>query len=659
MLKKYIPSIGLIGGIFFVSLLIKLKDVSKLLGSENILTCFDCYFYARLAREIRDGNYFPIDYLRNVPDYVANMNPPPLISLIPAYLSYLFSIDLNTLFVLLPPVFSVLFIIPLYLWLKDIDAPVVSFLGGAILGIFNVIYYFRTSPGRLDTDALILFFVFFIIFFLNKAVRDINRSYLNIFLVAVIFHLFMWWYYKPIFAPIFLISLFLGLLLYQRTSWKDTFYKLIFFVVLTNPIYYLESIGKYLFSYVKLYFLKEGSSGLMPVNIFSYISELQKFSLDNFIYFTTDNLFTFFFSFIGLFLFLLKFRKSALIALPIIILGFLSILGGKRFVMYLAPFLGIGLGYIFYVIYKITVNHVSILAKNRRLVYGLLAFIVVFFSFPPKRLYATTEPVLRDSIINDIKKACNRMEEDSYIWTWWDYGLFLEYYCERGTYVDNMSFNPVKLYFIAHSLILYDETKSLSLISFITNNHYKRYGRDLKNLGDLQELTREVYKYRKIPEKPVYVFLFGGMIQKAVIHNMGTFGTDIFDEKTPSVSLFTECKKEEGYYDCPMLKFYPANGAIEWNTEALAKNPPYKKIIFVRKKGGSYEKAVLYSNKNFPLNRMLEIVFEGDRVYILLINTLFEKTLLNRMFVYREDLRNFELFYNNFPFLVIYRAISE
>jgi len=651
-MDKKIKPLLIIGGVFIFSIFIKLKSGFSFFGKENVLTCFDCFLYARYSQELLKNSFYSIDYIRNVPDF-SPVGNPPLISIIPSFLSKLSGINLEIFFITLPPIFSVLFIIPLYFWSRKF-APIHVFFGGALLGIFNLIYFNRTSPGRFDTDSLILFFVFLIILLITQATQDIKRSYVYIFLAGIIFNLFMWWYKKPIFSLFFVVSIILGLY-FAKDNFKSLVLKVLVFITVIGPVFFVESVFKSFWHYLKGYIFKDVSQ-IIPVSIFSTITELKPVTLNEFVTYTTDNFLTLLMGLLGLIILFIKNYRYMVISLPFILIGLTAFFAGNRFIMYISPFIGMGLGYIFY----LTANYLSTrlnILHSRKIVYIISALLVIFFSFPPQRLYAESEPIIKNNLWVEMKKLDEILEKNSYIWTWWDYGYFLQYLLNRGTYVDNGNFNNIKLYFFSHSLMIDDEKKSRNLIAFVTNNLYKDYGKNIKNLTDTWNLKDKAYKYGADLSKPVYVFLFGDIMQKTIIHNLGVFGTGIYDPNVASVSVFQRCDLIKNIYNCGLFKARKNKGIINWSKKSLQQNPPYKEVIYI-KRGKNGIVRVLYENKNYPHDRMLEIIETPDGMYFLIGNRKIKDTILNRMFIFGENFAYFKKIYDRFPYIVVYKVVK-
>ncbi|NPA53412.1 MAG: hypothetical protein GXO21_01945, partial [Aquificae bacterium] len=96
--------------IFFLILIIKLKDFSHFLNKKNVITGYDAFYFTRLTEELIENQYEKIDTLRDVPDFLERPFPPPLILYIGSFFSRIFPKEY--VYAFLPPIFSIFFIFP-------------------------------------------------------------------------------------------------------------------------------------------------------------------------------------------------------------------------------------------------------------------------------------------------------------------------------------------------------------------------------------------------------------------------------------------------------------------------------------------------------------------------------------------------------------------
>jgi len=154
--------------VFIIILLFRFKDITHFLYKENLITGYDAYYYARLSEEIFQNQ--DIDKLRNVPDFFGVEKP--LIAYLGNFLSYL--IPKEYVYAYTPPLLSVFFVIPLFFWIKRFSN-IYLFIGSALIGGLNSIYFSRTYIGKYDTDSLILFFIFLILLFITISLEEIRE----------------------------------------------------------------------------------------------------------------------------------------------------------------------------------------------------------------------------------------------------------------------------------------------------------------------------------------------------------------------------------------------------------------------------------------------------------------------------------------------------
>ncbi len=622
--------------IFLIILSFKLKDISFFFNKENIITGYDAYYYARLTDEFSKGIYKKIDTLRDVPDFLPRPEPVPLIVILGSFLSEIFSESF--VFAYTPPLFSIFFIFPLYLWLRRFTN-IYVFIPAALIGSLNLIYFVRTYIGKYDTDFLILFFVFLIIYLITLSIenlRYIKKSIYFIVLAGITYLLFRWFYYKPIFSYIFLFSLSAGFLSFYFKSLKKYFKNFLitlffFFIFLSLDI----SKGIYgIIQKTKTYVFKEDISSFLPTNPEKFVTELQPMNLQQVIESTVANPVIFVLSLLGLLLLFIKKFKYISVSIPIIILGLLSIKAGNRFVIYLAPFIGIGFGYFAYEFFFFIKKYF-----NKPIFEKIFIAFLIFFSIPANTFFIKIKPAVSDEIYKDMLFLKDITFEGSFLWTWWDYGYILEFLSRRGTYVDNGNKDVIKNYCIARSFITYSEEEAFKLISFITNNKREKY----KNL-EFEEFRKKVFSYNEKSKNPVYIPIFNKYLYYQYLYMIGMIGSGKKEFNLPAFKVFKECKKEGKIYNCGNILEIDKNLKINM----LIKGNNIKKIVAVKDKN----RFGLENNKEG--NLILEIRIKDNKAYFTLVENLFYKSIINRMYFLREKFKNFELVYDDFPYMVVY-----
>lgn len=622
--------------IFLIILAFKLKDISYFIYKENIITGYDAYYYARLTDEFSKGLYEKIDKLRDVPDFLLRPDPIPLIVVLGSFFSKIFSEKL--VFAYVPTIFSILFIIPLFFWIRRF-ANIYVFIPSALVGSLNLIYFSRTYIGKYDTDFLILFFVFLIIYLITLSVENIKyvrKSVYFIIFAGISYLFFRWFYYKPVFAYIFLFSLFLGYISFYFKSFKKYLknFLLVFLTFLIPLLPDLLTGLSNILQKLKAYVLKEDISSFLPTNPEAFVTELQPVNLQQLIEYTVANPVIFILSAIGLLLLFIKKWKYISISIPIFFLGLLSLKAGNRFIIYLAPFIGLGFGYFAYEFFSFIKRYFYKPVYEK-----IFIALLIFFSIPANTFFIKIKSAVSDEVYKDMLFLKDIVPQNSYLWTWWDYGYILEFLSRRGTYVDNGNKDVIKNYCIARSFITSSEDEAFKLISFITNHKRKEY-KDLK----FDEFRKKVSSYKRKPKNPVYILIFNKYLFYQYFYMIGMISSGKKEFNLPAFKIFKECKKKGKIYNCGNI--LEIDGNLKVNMLVKGKN--IKKVVAVKDK----KRFELENNKGG--NLVLEIRIKDSKAYFTLVEKLFYKSIINRMYFLREKFKNFELVYDDFPYMVVY-----
>ena len=207
--------------------------------SKPLLTTSDAYYWIRLAQEYRDGVYQSgeRDRLRAYPDGTKRGWPVPLLSLMLATASAGSGIEMHETGIYLIPLLAGLFMLPLGLYCWRIGLPAAAILGGLIT-LFCREYFTRTSIGRVDTDALNLFFPFLASLLVLLAAESGSRKRTLLFsaLAGLSMFLFYWWYFHAGFTIVYLGLLILCLVLGKR-GWRTILGAGALYAAASNPVW--------------------------------------------------------------------------------------------------------------------------------------------------------------------------------------------------------------------------------------------------------------------------------------------------------------------------------------------------------------------------------------------------------------------------------------
>jgi len=403
--------------------------------SEPLLTTFDGYYYLGLARDLKEGHYTPIDYNRAVPDYPKRPYPPPLLPILAASVSKIFGVSLNWAAVLLPAIVGVLLAIPVFA-IGSLFGGSICGLIGSFLCLISFYYFYRSAPGWFDTDFLNVTFTYAVLYcFMMFGLLKDTRRYGYVISGFIFYLLFLWcWDSTPqVVTIISLLPLVIALALFYRPSKKEgtIFYSVLILALI--GVFLWKGLGvidnivhaiKVIFGYIS----KEKTNAFPPMGI--TVSEQVRPTLNEVIAKTTDSLPLFIAGVLGLLLLFYKnLKKSVFLYLPLG-LAVLSLLFAKRFLIFMAPIMGIGVGFLCAFIWdRIT---------NPKLAKLIVPVVIVVLSIPGikndlnLRLYPRDNPLM----IAGMVKAGEVTPKDAVIWAWWDQGYILKYWSRRATISD-------------------------------------------------------------------------------------------------------------------------------------------------------------------------------------------------------------------------------
>ena len=650
----------------------KNKDKFYLDDGRAILTSVDGYLPARYGYDYKKGIYKPdeTDPLRFVPDNFIKISneeydmkilypdPIPLESWLGANLSKLLNQPIENIAIWLTPLLAILVVIPVVLIFRNIfDLYLTGFLG-ALATVVSYTYLTRTSIARFDTDSLNLFFPFIVAFFLLKVLEEEKEKikYLYSILAGVFLYLYYWWYLHPgLILLMILIYIFVLFISKFKNLTKSDYISLGLIILFTNPLVIIYGIIPLFRRALDLSIYPQSLEYPYP-SVFVSIAELQTYPFSKLADVTIGNEILFILGILGTVLFFVKYWKRALLLLPLFLIGLMAFKNGHRFVMYLAPFIGIGLGFIFdFLLEFIRENKRNIL---RALLIPVLTLLVIFVNLQSV-IHKETPKFSKDLakefiLLNDITP------KNSWIWTWWDFGYPLQFYSNRGTFFDGGSQSTPKLYYVANTFITnsskeaYNTIMSISSVGVETLEYLRKEKKE-----PIERIVENVKKGKFIKDikNPVY-FLFT-YDQLAKMYWIYYFGSWDFNERTgkhKNIGSLIGCKNKNPY----ILTCF--NGGTEVDLKKgviVTKNPVLnikkeRKLKFIVLKGDGEYHLVRKNDKGL----VLEIVNgkNGRTIFLLMDEDTFN-TMFNKMFVLRDyDKKYFELVRDNFPTAVLYRV---
>lgn len=431
---------------------------------------------------------------------------------------------------------SSLLVIPLVLIANEYKNPLMGFIAALLASIANS-YYNRTMAGYYDTDMLVIVLPMFILFFMIRLI--LKKDLLSFIFLPFCVMIYLWWYPSSYTLNVALIGLFLiYTLIFHRKETILYMSIILMLITLSNIAWFYQSaiivilfslfvLKNYYFNLklllilgfftliflilsggvdpilyqLKFYIFRTDSSanltqGFVYFNVNKTIQEVESIDLSVFMQRISSNEIIFLLSFIGFILFI-KQHKSVILALPMLLLGFLALKGGLRFTIYAVPIMALGFGFLcikfleylekikiqnikdirffrflliiiflfivlFIFFYLIQKNFDSydflgyfafllilfffifmalkfLYKKNLKLmrVFLIIAILMISLSSALRHIYNYKAPTVFTQneaiLLTKLKELASR---EDYVVTWWDYGYPIRYYSDVKTLVD-------------------------------------------------------------------------------------------------------------------------------------------------------------------------------------------------------------------------------
>lgn len=654
---------------------------------EPLYAEYDSFYFARLARDIEEGifKWNAVDKFRFFPDnkedavfekvefYTTYNLSCGFISYVFYLLSKLTGISVAWITYYLIPFLAVSVAVPLYFYAKELKLPLVGIFGG-LIGVSSPMYLGRTGLMRLDHDPLNLTLPFLVAFFYLKFFKTQNTKerYFWITLASITSVFYYLWYTHAnlnfVLVLTFLFIYFLpslkSLIIEKKFRLKlskhDYFY---LFILIIPQIWYLYSGPAHLLYQIKTLVLNIKSPSAVDIlfrdfpNILISISELQKMSFWEVFHATIYNKYFGIAGLIGaMLLFSLRIRDFFFL-LPFFAIGLLSFVSGARFTMYLGPFLGMGIGYIVHLLFEKVFPLLNIFVEDqkKRISVALVGLVIFLgaLAFQKNALSLVSTPKITAHLAKDMEWLKENTPENAVVWTWWDYGYAFPLYSRRAVVHDGGSQTSPKTYFVARSFATTDPREGWLITSFISN-----YG--LTGLAKL--MKEEKFSAKEIVEKiragefaeeikhPIYWVFTDDLIPKfAWIHYFGTYDFDKKEGIFGRIFIPTCRIINSQEVQCPDLENAIINlslGIIKVQNQTI----PIRRIYV-------FDGSRVKENEFYPLGYTVALVRAGQQMGIILAEAPSDESLFFKMFILRKyDPRYFELVYDNFPQMVVYRV---
>jgi dolichyl-diphosphooligosaccharide--protein glycosyltransferase len=339
---------------------------------------------------------------------------------------------------------------------------------------------------------------------------------------------------------------------------------------------------------------------------------------------------------------------------PMLVIGLLSFVGALRFSMYLAPFLGMGLGYLLYVGFWLIDKFLPRFRSGpvRKIAYISVSLILVLVSIPWAPLTKLrTPPKITVGVTEGLVKLQTLTPEDAYVWTWWDYGYAVRYLADREVFHHGGNWRYKLTTFVAKSFVNPNPEEVFNIINGISHLMQEGVDKEVERLGAV-EFERRLLSgnYTQEFKFPVYFVFTNDLIYKyGSIHFIGSWDFELKQGVSKGINPLIRCGPiGNNVYRC-------AQGIVDLNRAIFSPRPgvgiPIKRLV-IRTADG---KVNTLDFRNAGLS--LVIIQVGKYKFRYLVDEDVFSSSFFQMYILRNyDARFFELVYDDFPHVVAYRV---
>ncbi|KJU83743.1 oligosaccharyl transferase stt3 subunit [Candidatus Magnetobacterium bavaricum] len=340
--------------------------------------------------------------------------------------------------------------------------------------------------------------------------------------------------------------------------------------------------------------------------------------------------------------------KKTIPLAPVIFVGLMSLLGSSRFVMYLAPLVGVGYGY------ALTVGSGFVLEKlhvKRPLLKELLPYALalafVFFALILKQTsydYVPSPSITPETYSNFLYMK-DRLPHNSVILSWWDNGYAIEDLTKTATFIDGGAQRGNKTYLISHAITSKSQVELYNVISLLNGNGSSVTPEAVLDGSAINSVLDGVKNDR------LYLLFTRDMILKfAWIYSIRGVDPVRHSPRSELALVYLQCNTfVNNVYGCNKYQVDMSRGIVN-------DTYPIKKAIYIRE-------GAIIQQVDYPRNdgMYLQLFVRDRNVFALyLLNEEVYASNFNQMYVlgkYDKDL--YEEVYNNFPVLRLFKVKQD
>jgi len=486
-----------------------------------------------------------------------------------AFLSTFSGLHVDIIMFYAPAFFASLIVIPIILIMATIRLPLIGFFAALFASIgFN--YYFRTHLGYTDTDILIFFFIYMILYSMFAGIEKQKIIYSFIGFISII--ALSYWYhsYKPLVFGLLLayivyiliferrksihyfsflllsmasipmllsIKIALGLtmiglwVLTQKYKPKYLDYRIWFSTVVIAIVAFITLVGlspKYYHRIID-YVQKKDLSIFTDINGTTYhvnaslksVEEAMGLPFMDMIEYISGSIFLFVISIIGLIL-LALYRRSTVLLWVMLFLGVSSVLTGVRFSTFAIPLMSIGIFISLFTLLELLKKRYS-----KQLVSLMASILILAIFYSPISAVHAYNQILQPTYSNGQAKILDDLSKqakaEDFIVSWWDNGWPLWYATGMRTVIDNGK-HHIDNFLVAKILFTSNPILSANMSRYFLEAYAKKYnGRsiihEISKKQNLQVLLDSLSQkpFIKKEEIDIYYYFDDNLINKIPI----------------------------------------------------------------------------------------------------------------------------------------------
>ncbi len=617
-----------------------------------LFTSYDGYHYAKQALDFAIGK-------------VQDIFSISLLGVLEGFLAKVFGVYPENVDLYLTPILASLVAFPVFYYWHKLGMPVVGFFG-ALTAALSPVYLIRTSIVRFDTDSLNLTLPMLAALTFLMSVKARPKLGVVFFLSSwIVLFLYEWWYkgHTYITASMiaaYLLFLVLEVLFNKRSRVVGSVYLGSTLLLLVALVIYkkINPIGLALYAVERAKAwtmgLEQADTGFLP-NANKAVIELKKASLQGLADYTVGYEFTLLLSIVGLLLLLIVKFRYMIPMLPVLAMGVLSFFGAVRFSMYLAPFLGMGLGFLYYATLWLVSRYIEVyeVKKTFKFLKVLYFFVIMLITLPwITFIELRTLPKLTVQATKGYVELGKNSPPDAYILDWWDYGFAINYLSDRNVFHAS-SFEDLKSLFIAKAYLSSNQEEAFNIINAVSTGVVWDV---MQEPADAKKVEKEIRQGRRLKEFPFPVYWSFNIDLSFKFGWVSYFGSWDFEAKEgskhPVVSVYGCKTMARNVFRCD-------KGIFDFNRGVYIRNEveriPIKAVLMKDDKSG--KTSVL------PYRRLsgiyVIVVKKGEKLARYIMDEVAFRSAFVQMYILRNyDKRYFELVYDDFPFFVAYRVKS-